>query len=88
MILLLAFACGHSQVSWEFQPPSAVSVPLSEVVVVVSGDECQDIANEIAMTLAMREGYSIHPDAGTRLILNMCSVESEIRTVAARPSAK
>ena len=88
MILLFAFACGHSLVSWEFQPPPAVSASLSEVVVVVSGDECQGIANEIAMTLAMREGHSIHPDARTRLILNMCSVESETRTVAARPSTK
>jgi hypothetical protein len=86
MILLLAFACGHSQVAWEFQPPPAVLAPLSDIVVVASGVECQAIANEFAMKLAMREGFTIHPEARTRLLLNMCSVESETRVVAGTPN--
>jgi hypothetical protein len=86
MILLLAFACGHSHVAWEFQPPPAVLAPLSDIVVVASGVECQSIANEFAMALAMREGFTIHSEARTRLLLNMCSVESETRAVAGAPT--
>lgn len=88
MILLLAFACGHSQVAWEFQAPPAVSAPLSDIVVVASGAECQSVANEFAMALAMREGFTVHPEARTRLLLNMCSVESETRVVAAAQADK
>jgi len=86
MILLLAFACGHSLVAWEFQPPSAVSAPLSDIVVVASGVDCQAVANELAVALAMREGFTIQPEARTRLLLNMCSVKSETRMVAASPT--
>jgi hypothetical protein len=86
MILLLAFACGHSLVAWEFQPPPAVSTPLSDIVVVAGGGECQAIANELAMALAVREGFTIQPEARTRLLLNMCRVKSETRMVVASPT--
>lgn len=84
ILLTFAFACGHRLISWEFQPAPVVSAPFSEVVVVAGGVECQAVANEFAMALAMREGISIQPNARTRLLLNMCSVETETRMVSGR----
>ncbi len=74
MLIFALAACAHTSIQWSFVPPSVLPGATTEVSVVVADARCKVVADEMARAVAAA-GVRVTPDAPTRLLLNLCSVE-------------
>ena len=74
MLFFVLAACAHHSVQWAIDPPSLLSPKVSEVAIVVADARCQPMADELARAV-VRSGIRVAPEAETRLLVNLCSVD-------------
>lgn len=74
MLIFVLAACAHTSIQWSYLPPSVLPGTTDAVSVVVADARCKEMADEVARVV-VDAGLRVTPDAPTRLLLNLCSVE-------------
>lgn len=74
MLFFVLAACAHTAVQWAFEPKSLLPPSVSEVAIVLADTRCQPIADGLARAV-VRSGIRVEPDAETRLLVNLCSID-------------